>query len=227
MANIHFIPTGFKQTSDICLLSSYSFVLGYYKKLSEGVQADINVHDICNLYYSYYRHLLDQRNELKKVKDFLDVEYSVLPNPCLNSKNSCIYEYFIYRILHHFCQVYRNDTIRGYEHIRDFDEYLRTQGNTIRSHNFIINSIEAQRIVIPDAYQTIKNHLDNGQHHLAMILYATGSGGHSVVVFKDDANGQYYFRDSNNPNTSNQASFINIDFSNQLNISEYLLFSDV
>ena len=227
MADIDYIPTGFKQTSDICLLASYSFVLGYYKKLNEGVQADVNVHDICNVYYSFFRNLLGQMAELEKVKDFLDVEHSVLPNPHLNLKNCCIYEYFIYRILHHFCQVYRNDTIRGYEHIREFDEYLRTQGNTVRSHNFIINGIDTQRNVIPNAYRTIKNHLDNGQHHLAMILYATGSGGHSVVVFKDDADNQYYFRDSNNPDIVNQASFINIEFSDQLDISEYLLFSDV
>lgn len=227
MADIDYIPTGFKQTCDICLLSSYSFVLGYYKKLNEGIQADINVHDVCKHYFSYFMSLIDARAELQSAKEFLDQEYRILPNPDICPKNSCIFEYFIFRILHHFCQIYQSDNIRGYEHIRDFDEYLRIQGNQIRSQNFIIEKMDARRHFLQDAYQMVKNHLDNGRHRLAMILFATGNGGHSVVVFKDDANGQYKFRDPNSLGLTDTVSHINIPFSDHLSISEYILFSAV
>jgi hypothetical protein len=227
MADIDYIPTGFKQTCDICLLSSYSFVLGYYKKLNEGIQADINVHDVCKHYFSYFMSLIDARAELRSAKEFLDQEYRILPNPDICPKNSCIFEYFIFRILHHFCQIYQSDNIRGYEHIRDFDEYLRIQGNQIRSQNFIIEKMDARRHFLQDAYQMVKNHLDNGRHRLAMILFATGNGGHSVVVFKDDANGQYKFRDPNSLGLTDTVSHINIPFSDHLSISEYILFSAV
>lgn len=227
MADSQYVPIGFKQASDICLLSSYSFVLGYYKKLNEGVQADVNVHDACRQYFSYFITLIDKKPELQSVKEFLNLEYSVLPNPNLCPMNSCIFEYFIFRVLHHYCQVYENDSIRGYEHIRDFDLYLRNQGNPICSQNYIIEKMDAKRKFLPDAYTEVKNHLDNGQHHLAMILYATGSRGHSVVVFKDDSNGQYTFRDPNNCDIVNEVSFVNMGFCKQLNISEYILFSEI
>ena len=227
MADIQYIPTGFKQTSDICLLASYSFVLGYYKKLKEGIHADINVHDVCRHYFSYFMYLIDGRVELQSVKEFLDLEYRYLPNPDVCPENSRIFEYFVFRILHHYCQVYQNDKIRGYEHICDFDEYLRIQGNPIRSQNFIIEKMDAKRQFLSDAYQNIKTHLDNGLHHLAMILYSTGHGGHSVVVFKHDANGQYIFRDPNSCGLTDIVSHIDMSFSNQLNISEYILFSAV
>ena len=129
--------------------------------------------------------------------------------------------------MHHFCQIYQSDNIRGYEHIRDFDEYLRIQGNQIRSQNFIIEKMDARRHFLQDAYQMVKNHLDNGRHRLAMILFATGNGGHSVVVFKDDANGQYKFRDPNSLGLTDTVSHINIPFSDHLSISEYILFSAV
>lgn len=225
MADIQFVPTGFRQTSDICLLSSYSFVLGYYKKLNEGVQADVSVHDVCRQYFSYFMSLIDMRADLQSVKDFFDLEYRILPDPDIRPENSCIFEYFIFRILHHYCQVYEND-IRGYEHIRGFDEYLRNSNNNVHPQNFIIDSVNVQSYIIRDAHQRVKNHLDNGQHHLAMILYVTGSGGHSVVVFKNDADGLYYFRDSNSLDITKSSSSVNLEFSDQLNISEYILFSD-
>ena len=227
MADVQYVPIGFKQTSDICLLSSYSFVLGYYKKLNEGIQADINVHDVCKQYFSYFITLIDKKPELQSVKEFLNLEYSVLPNPNLCPKNSCVFEYFIFRVLHHYCQIYENDSIRGYEHIRDFDLFLRNQRNPICSQNYIIEKMDAKKQFLPDAYKEVKNHLDNGQHHLAMILYATGFGGHSVVVFKDNANGQYKFRDPNSCGLTDIVSHTDMSFSDQLNINEYILFSAV
>ena len=34
MANINYIQVGFRQISNICLLTSYSLVLDYYKRLA-------------------------------------------------------------------------------------------------------------------------------------------------------------------------------------------------
>ena len=108
MADSQYVPIGFKQTSDICLLSSYSFVLGYYKKLNEGVNVDVNVHDVCNQYFSYLITLIDNKPELQSVKEFLNREYSVLPSPSSNlcPKNSCIFEYFIFIVLYNYCNIY-------------------------------------------------------------------------------------------------------------------------
>ena len=227
MADSQYVPIGFKQTSDICLLSSYSFILGYYKKLNEGVQVDVNVHDVCKIYYSYFMNLINQRSELHNDRLLWEKEYSALLNPDQTIVNVSNYESFVFRTIHHYCQVYQNDNIRGYEHIRDFDEYLNNQGNPIRSKNFIVYGINAQRNSIPDAYNVVKNHLDSGTHHLAMVIYLTRGGGHSVVIFKNDEDSQYLFRDPNSQNIVNQASIINMNFSNHMEISEYILFSAI
>lgn len=57
MANIQFIPIGFRQTNNICLLASFSFVLSYYKKLENEAQEEINVYNVCDKYMQYFLQL--------------------------------------------------------------------------------------------------------------------------------------------------------------------------
>ena len=64
-------------------------------------------------------------------------------------------------------------------------------------------------------YKRVKNHLDDGQQ-FDNELYAMGSGGHSVVVIKNDADGLYYFRDSNILGITISALSVNLEFSDQL-----------
>ena len=41
----------------------------------------------------------------------------------------------------------------------------------------------------------MKDHLDMNQNNLAMVICITPKGGHSVVVAKNNENGDYVFRD--------------------------------
>lgn len=220
MADIQYIPTGFKQTSDICLLASYSFVLGYYKKLNEGVQADVNVHDVCNKYMQYLFQLPGNAH----IRQNIEADYNLLFNANRQIIDVNNYESFVSWKLHHFCQ---DRNIRGLDHIKAYDDYLYRTGDIIRCHNFRIDDgdVVTGTTPIPGAPAIIRGHLDDNENNLAMIVYLTQRGGHSVLVGKNNQNGEYFFRDPNEENISNVCSHVNLSLYDIRTISEYALFS--
>lgn len=222
MADLQYIPVGFKQTNDICLLASYSFVLRYYKNLHEGLHDDVNMPNVCGEYIDFITHNSNVSNCFSQL---VRHEYQALYDQNGTIKDINCYEYFISRVLHIYCQRIMND-IRGYIHIQEFDEYLRKNDRQIHSKTFDICGIRAEKYIVHDAYSIVKNHLDNGNHNLAMIMYLTPRGGHSVVLLKNSQNGQYQFRDPNCDNISDTASILDAYFVDQrLDICEYILFS--
>lgn len=76
MANIQLIQIGFRQTNDICLLASYSFVLGYYKKLADETNDGIEVHRVCD----NYMHYLMQLPENALTRQNIEADYNLLFN---------------------------------------------------------------------------------------------------------------------------------------------------
>lgn len=222
MADLQYVPVRFRQTNDICLLASYSFVLQYYKNLHEGLHEDINMPNVCGEYIDY----ITQNSKVPiRFSQLVRHEYQALYDHNGTIKDINCYEYFVSRIMHIYCQRIMND-IRGYNHIREFDDYLRQNDRQIHSKTFYICGIRAEKYIVHDAYSIVKNHLDNGNHNLAMIMYLTPGGGHSVVLLKNSQNGQYQFRDPNCDNISDTASILDAYFVDQrLDICEYILFS--
>ena len=125
MADLQYIPVGFKQTNDICLLASYSFVLRYYKNLHEGLHDDVNMPNVCGEYIDFITHNSNVSNCFSQL---FRHEYQALYDQNGTIKDINCYEYFISRVLHIYCQRIMND-IRGYIHIQEFDEYLRSGGD--------------------------------------------------------------------------------------------------
>lgn len=222
MANIQFIPIGFRQTNDICLLASYSFVLGYYKKLSDAAQEEIDVHNVCNEYMQY----LLQLPENSLIRQNMEADYNLLFNVNHQIVDANNYERFVSRKLHDFCH---DRNIRGLEHIKAYDDYLYRTGDVIRCHNFRIDDrgVAAGTTPIPRAPAIILRHLNDNENNLAMIVYLTQGGGHSVLVGKNNQNGDYFFRDPNYDNISNVCSHVNLSLYDMHTISEYVLFSSI
>lgn len=222
MANIQFIPIGFRQTNNICLLASFSFILGYYKKLADEAQEGIDVHNVCNKYMQY----LLQLPENALIRQNMEADYNLLFNVNHQIVDANNYERFVSRKLHQFCH---DRNIRGLDHIKAYDDYLYRTGDVIRCHNFRIydGDVVAGTTPIPGAPAIIMRHLNDKENNLAMIVYLTHGDGHSVLVGRNNKNGEYFFRDPNKDNISNVCSFVNLSLYDMRTISEYVLFSSI
>jgi len=222
MANTQLIPIGFRQTNDICLLASYSFVLGYYKNLADEDQEEIDVHNVCNKYMQY----LVQLPEFAHIRQNIEADYNMLFNANRQIVDVNNYEHFVSMKLHQICQ---SRNIRGLDHIKAYDNYLYRRGDVIRCHNFRIDNgnVVAGTTPIPGASTIIMRHLDDNENNLAMIVYLAQGNGHSVLVGKNNQNGEYFFRDPNNDNISNVCSHVNFSLYDIRTISEYVLFSSI
>lgn len=222
MASIQFIPIGFRQTNDICLLASFSFVLGYYKKLENEALEEISVYNVCDKYMQY----LLQLPENAIIRQNMEADYISLFNENDQIVNVNNYELFVSMQLHHYCH---GRNIRGLNHIKAYDDYLYREGDDIRCHNFRIDDRDVVTgiIPIPEAPAIIMRHLDDNENNLAMIVYQTQRGGHTVLVGRNNLNGEYFFRDPNNDNISNVCSHVNLSLSDMHTISEYVLFSSI
>lgn len=222
MANIQFIPIGFRQTNNICLLASFSFVLGYYKKLADEAQEEIDAHNVCNKYMQY----LLQLPENAHIRQNMEADYNLLFNVNHQIVDANNYERFVSGKLHQFCH---DRNIRGLDHIKAYDDYLYRTGDIIRCHNFRIDDgdVVTGTTPIPYASAIIRGHLDDNENNLAMIVYLTQGNGHSVLVGKNNQNGDYFFRDPNNDNISQVCSHVNLPLNNMNAICEYILFSSI
>lgn len=222
MASIQFIPIGFRQTNNICLLASFSFVLGYYKKLEDETQEGIDVYNVCNK----YMHYLLQLPENALIRQNMEADYNLLFNINHQIVDVNNYERFVSMKLHSFCH---NRNMRGLDHIKAYDDYLFRTGDVIRCHNFSIEDgdVVTNTTPIPDAPAIIMRHLDDNENNLAMIVYLTQGNGHSVLVGKNNQNGDYFFRDPNQDNISAVCSHVNLSICDMCIISEYILFSAI
>ena len=222
MANIQLIPIGFRQTNDICLLASYSFVLGYYKKLADETHDGIEVHSVCD----NYMHYLMQLPENAQTRQNIEADYILLFNANHQIVDANNYEIFVSGKLHQICH---SRNIRGLDHIKEYDDYLYSTGDVIRCQNFRIDDgdVVTGTTPIPKAPAIIMRHLDDNENNLAMIVYLTQRGGHSVLVGKNNQNGTYFFRDPNHDDISDVCSHVNLSLYDMRTISEYILFSAI
>lgn len=237
MANTNFIPTGFRQVGDVCLLASYSAVLGYYKNVNAGTADDFDVYSLFRLYIDYVQTLLsaipsDRISTHALGERLVQLEGCILrelgdqpANPIAIRR---LYENYVSIVLHWYCQNVRSSAelrngIHGYIHIKEFDEYLQSTHNQLCSQNFQIAGYEAQNVPIANAYNIINAHLEAADHNLAMVLYRCGGGCHSIMIARN-RDGVIY-RDSNATEYSTVSAVTqSFKFNTQSQIQEYILF---
>lgn len=237
MANTNFIPTGFRQVGDVCLLASYSAVLGYYKNVDAGTAVDFDVYSLLRQYIVYVQALLskipnEQISTLALGERIAQLENCILrelgdqpANPIAIRR---LYENYVSIVLHWYCQNVRSSAelrngIHGYKHIKEFDEYLQSTHNQLRSQNFLIDRYDAQDVPIANAYNIINAHLEAAEHNLAMVLYRCSGGCHSIMIARN-RDGVIY-RDSNDNGYSNVCAVTQcFQFNTQSQIQEYILF---
>lgn len=139
-----------------------------------------------------------------------------------------LFENYVSIVLHWYCQDIRSSPelrngIHGYLHIKEFDEYLQTTHNQLRSQNFLIDRYDAQDVPIANAYNIINAHLEAAEHNLAMVLYRCSGGCHSIMIARN-RDGVIY-RDSNDNGYSNVSAVTqSFKFNTQSQVQEYILF---
>jgi len=237
MANTNFIPTGFRQVGDVCLLASYSAVLGYYKNVDAGAYNDFDVYFLFRQYMNYVQNQLstipNERVSTRSLGDRLVqlenvISQELVEQPANHWAIRRLFENYVSIVLHWYCQDIRfiplqNRGIHGYTHIKVFDENLLSTHNQLRSQNFRIASYDAQDVPINNAYDIINSHLEAAEHNLAMVLYNCGGGCHSIMIARN-IEGVIY-RDSNEGVYSNaRAVTLGFQFTPLSRIQEYILF---
>lgn len=232
MAQVDFIQHDFKQSGDVCVLASYYFVLYYYKMLETGEGFEINA--LFEIYEKYIKKELNENNSFPTLSEKILCLGEKIKNVKEEAKEiqkeniQRLYENFISLLFHFYCQDVRkkegNGGIRGYQHINEFNEFLNQNKNHYTLVSALnIKSSEYKLKPIARAYEIINDHLSESEHNLAMIVYQSGTGKHSIMIAKNK--NEIIYRDSNFNNlTTDKASF-DFKFNNQAQISEYILFN--
>ena len=235
MANINYIPTGYRQLGDVCLLASYSAILGYYQNVKNGSCVRFDICSFFHHYIAYINSLLPTIpsgciNSRKLGDKLVQLEESFTHE--LNSESinpnalRRVFENYVSLVLHWYCQVVRATAeqewgIKGYLHIKEFDEYL-LNNNPLRANNFIIKEHFEQDSPIHNAYTIIDSHLQAAEHNVAMVLYEGNGGYHSIMIAKDKEG--IIYRDSNVDYYDRKDASFGFQFNQQSQIQEYILF---
>lgn len=210
MVDNRLIPIDYQQKGNVCLLASYSVVLGYYKHIECGANARLNFQYLQERYLDY---MIEQSNlyNSQNMKDMInDVKQ------CINDRISrADIENKTYNILYHYCHFIRPD-IRGYEHIKEFDDYMKA--NTFIGFPACYRSELKynEREPIEDVHQEIIADLESN-HSLVMIFMEN----HSVVIGRGEGD-LIYLRDTNDKRI--QDVHIESFTSGGYPISEYIFF---
>ena len=236
MANVSFIPTGYRQLGNVCLLASYSAVLGYYQNLNKGVSGNFDFFSLFHQYIIYINSLLSKipsehidSKKLGKKLVQLDECFSQELNSISVNPEAIrrIFEDYISLVLHWYCQdvratVEQRKGINGYLHIKEFDDYLVKVKSLHRPCNFIIIKHCEQDCPILNAYNIIDSHLQAAEHNLAMVLYGGNGGYHSIMIAKDKEG--IIYKDSNRDCCVRNGATFEFQFNPQSQIQEYILF---
>ncbi|MDO4187048.1 MAG: hypothetical protein Q4D30_11295 [Bacteroidales bacterium] len=207
MVNRNLIPIDFQQAGNICLLSSLSVCIGYYKHLQNGANASFRINSLFEKYFNYMKE--KNNNDINDRISSIEREKS---RGCGRKK----YENSIASLLHFYCQNIMND-IRGFSHVAEFDNYLRSNHFRGFPDNYESLLIIANNEPTREILQRILSDITTEQHRLAMIFY----NHHSVVLGKGDDD-ILYVRDTNNSITQEISQ--DLFTFNNYPISEYILF---
>ncbi len=236
MADINYIPTGYRQLGDICLLASYSAALGYYQNIINGNRNNHNIDELLHQYINYISSLLcatpNEHISTKALGEKLiqlenAIKVELVSKPKNPSSVRRLYENYISIVLHWYCQCIRSSAklpngLHGYQHIKEFDDFLMKQKDSIRPNNFQIIDHKEQSSPIPEAYNTIKKHLDTAEHNIAMLLFQVKGDFHSIMIAQDKKS--IIYRDSNQLACCRDCATFGFQFNEHSQIQEYILF---
>lgn len=234
MAQECLIQTGYQQKGNVCVLASYFFVLDYYKKLETGKGFEIKT--LFEIYEVYIRErfqeeindqsslfplskkLLSLGEKIKSVKE----EAEEIQEESIQR----LYEDYISRLFHFYCQQFRKEIegqgISGYQHIKEFDEYLKEKHPSLRVPRIKILKRVSEKESILNAFKIIDDHLSESECNLAMALYICGATRyHSILISRDKD--KTIIRDPENPLIIEDATIV--ESYKQQQIYEYILFS--
>ncbi len=212
MANIDFIPIDYKQTGDVCLLASYNVCIGYYKNLEKGQLVTSQFKHICDHYIKYMKELqqnVDNEELRKHIQSYEEANKS--------GKSKMEVENLLSKLLHFYCQKVRPD-IRGYQHIFEFNDYLREKNLVGLPQNYSCDLIASEIKPIPNIQNSIIEKIREKEDNLAMIFF-----NHHSVVIGDSKERGLFKRDTGNKDVED----IKEDDLLQYPISECLLFSRI
>lgn len=206
---------GFKQEGDVCLLTSYGFIIEYCSRLSSKAMRP-----------SFFSDLF--KGYLSGIVPYISSVLTPTQEKVLKHKNKCRYQTYralvdgiivinelagkdledvTFTITHFFCQdvcsILKNKAggIHGYEHLHGINSCIQNReshsiGNIELPSNYVMGdvSIDYNRGIPIDE---IKDFLIKNKHSLALLLFCPARGGdfHSVVCGYDKDG--FYFRDPN------------------------------
>lgn len=214
MANKNFFPIDFKQEGNVCLLASLSVCIGYYKKVENGIGAQLRFKNLCRRYLDFMKGESMAHNslELGEKIDNIEREFS-------EGRGRAEIEDLIHRLLLFYCQEVRGD-IRGYQHISEFDNYLRTNLFEGFPKKYECCLVFAEREPVRDNCSRIIEDLEREEDNLSMVFY----NNHSIVLGNGGTD-ILYKRDTNNYEVEEMRK---IDFNiDRYPVSEYILFQRI
>lgn len=214
MANKAFFPIDFKQDGNVCLLASLSVCIGYYKKVEKGVGAQLRFKNLCKRYLDYMTGECRGHNSLD-----LEEKIDNIRRVSSIGRGKAEIEELIHGILLFYCQDVRGD-IRGYQHIFEFDNFLRENQFEGFPTNYKCFLVFAEENAVTDSHYRIIDDLEREEDNLAMVFY----NNHSIVIGNGGTD-IIYKRDTNNNEVDE---ILKSDFTiDSYPISEYILFQRI
>jgi hypothetical protein len=194
MVDINLINKVYKQKGDVCALASYSIIIEHYSKKEADMQ---------KVFANFIDFFPDLNKKITKVLNKTDSKDRLLMKENLISNE-----------FHSHC---RNDHDK-----RGFDFFVELHNlNSIKTGCYctvIKSKAQKSTNISKTEVLEIRENLKLGG--LAMILYFTTNGGHSIVVGYDKDKKAYFKRDTNTREIEYE------DFLESNNICEYIWFSN-
>lgn len=210
MVDKRLIPSNFQQKGNICLLASYSVVLGYYKHIERGANAQIKIQYLLEKYLDYMIEQSCQYNsQIMKEKINEIKQYKESPVGSREVENR------IHNLLLCYCREIRQN-IRGYLHIKEFDDFMRRNAFVGFPLSYNSNLIYMEEKPIKGVHERIISDLESDDN-LAMILY----NNHSIIIGRG-SNDLIYLRDTNHKGI--QEIHVENFTTEKFPITEYMLF---
>jgi hypothetical protein len=185
MVEKRLIPVDYQQKGNVCLLASYSIVLGYYKHIERGANAHLKNQYLIEKYLDYMIEQsiqYDSQAIREMINDIRLYSSSIVDRVEVEDR--------IHKLLLYYCCNIRPN-IRGYLHIKEFDDYMRDNAFTGFPVCYRSELKYNEREPVEGVHQEIITDLESN-HSLAMIFMEN----HSVVIGRGDDD-LIYLRDTN------------------------------
>ena len=215
MGNRLLFRSNFQQKGNVCLLTSYGFIIEYYSNLS-GMKMSSSffpdlfkgyLHGIAQCISNLLTPTLEKELEQRFADRYQGYRAVLDGTIVIDVLSREELEELAFKVFHFFCQdvcsIVKNRAggIHGFEHIHCINCYAHNSathsiGKVVLPSNYVMGDVSiASNQGIP--IDEIKVFLKKDEHSLALLLFQSAPGGnyHSVVCGYDKDG--FYFRDPN------------------------------